>query len=84
LLSKMWCETTLFQLGPFGLLWCNFIMLAMRLLNQWYWVFLALKEKVQYETNAFINTCNYLVLQRNFCPLQLVWHYANINRVTYD
>ncbi len=38
LLSKMWCGTTLFQLGPFGLLWCNFIGLAMRLLNRWYWV----------------------------------------------
>ncbi len=40
LLSKMWCGTTLFQLGPFCFLWCNFIGLAMRLLNQWYWVFL--------------------------------------------
>jgi hypothetical protein len=36
LLNKIWCETILFQLGPFDLLWHGLIGLATRLLNRWY------------------------------------------------
>ncbi len=55
LLSKMWCGTTLFQLGPFGLLWCNFIGLAMRLLNRWYWVFLVKPKCDPHSFTMFIS-----------------------------
>jgi hypothetical protein len=43
-------------LDPRGKLWTTFLV--------------ALKEKNQYVTNAFITTCDRL--QLNFCPLQLV------------
>ncbi len=43
-----------------------------------------IRKKGQYVTNAFTTTCDYLVLQLNFCPFWLMWHRANINWVTYD